>query len=89
MRTKLTVKHEKNCSAVKAVERGDWDSPWFLPIGPSLRYPGRTVRRDKLFRRNGLGERWAEMICNSTTCPARLMVAVNDIEEAAAKESNS
>lgn len=86
MRTKQTIAHEKGCTGLASVERGDWSHPWFLPMGSGPSYPSVVLRRDSICRRlrpGAMGERWAEMVCNDTGCPARLLVAVSDIEQAA------
>lgn len=79
-RVRVLQGHMKNCTAVAAVSRGDWSSPWYMRT-----FGEKHVYRDSIGRRTrspNWGHRWMEFRCNSTQCPAHGLVAVNDIETA-------
>lgn len=69
----IKQKHKKDCAAIAAVERGDWDHPWFMK---GDRYWGD---------RNGGGRgntyRWMIFICNNTDCPAAGIVNIDWLEK--------
>lgn len=75
MRSKIIEDHEPGCTALAAVERGDWSTPWFLPRSPTVYY------RDGLFRKHQDLIEWVELGCNSTTCNGRAVVRERDISE--------
>lgn len=79
MRVKQIAPHMEGCNALAMVERGDLNNPLFM----SARHG--TENRDKLGRRSrsgSCGSRWIAVVCNSTSCPGRWLVAVDDIEQA-------
>ena len=84
MKIRLLKDHVPNCSAVATVERGDWDTPWFLcgknDASAGRSYGYQTVRRDSIGRQNGGCHSWAVFICNDTNCDANGIVRVGDIE---------
>jgi len=86
IRTKLDVPHEDECGAVAAVERGDWGSPWFWSTFGTDGV--QHEKRDSLGRRGG-SRRWVPLICNSTSCPGRLLVLVTDVEDAVHEAESS
>lgn len=68
----IKVKHKPDCFAVKAVLRGDWDSPWF--------FDGDVFRADKQGGRRSRWHRWQPFICNDPHCPAHGIVLVEWLE---------
>jgi len=84
MRAKLFIPHRKDCAALRAVRRGDWDSPWFLDECPTT-YKF-VIYADSLCRKNkGTWHRWIALRCNETDCPARVRIDSNEIESLAQK----
>lgn len=77
LRTKLLVKHRPDCGASNMVRNYGWFSPWW--------FNGEPIYRDALGRKNGSGERWLMCECAYTDCPAKLIVAENDILKAMVK----
>ena len=77
MRTRLLVPHVAGCTAVKAVQRGDWQSPWWVS---GERMYGR--------RQNGAAGGSTCFVvfgCNSLECNARLIAHHDDLCAAAEK----
>ena len=72
MRTRILQKHKKGCSAMGAVARGVWKSPWGL-FQESKAYYGDSIGRRRGYRR------WIVAICNAVDCPARIAVNEGDI----------
>lgn len=80
--TKLEVPHRDDCSAMGAVRRGIWSSPWFMPLGWGDE-PNKTVRRDSVGRKNpNAWQKWLVLRCNSvvdTPCPAVMLVSEDSL----------
>ena len=74
---KLVTPHRPDCDAVASVDYGTWDSPWWLKT------PASIQRRDARGGRRGTGYRWLTLSCADEKCGARLMVCMNDVEDAA------
>lgn len=69
---KMERPHRKDCDAVRTVEEGRWDSPWW--------FPGKVEWRDKIGRRIKSGSRrFLVFECNSTDCQARVLVSEDDL----------
>ncbi|SIC59524.1 hypothetical protein [Mycobacteroides abscessus] len=81
-RSILKNPHESDCDAVDAVNRGDWDTPWYLT--------GDVEYLDKRGRIKG-HYRWHVAVCNNTSCDANLLMSPELIDNmlvlAEAKES--
>ena len=73
MRTRLLVPHVKGCTALVAVERGDWATPWW--------FNGERMYRKSDGRKGG-PSLFLVLACNSTECNARKIVHHGDLCEA-------
>lgn len=63
---KLTIKHKKNCGSVRCTKEKTWSSPWTFEKMEWLNIWAKP---------NGLRHyRWFSFRCNSTDCPAILLV---------------
>lgn len=73
MEIKKTEDHKEDCLAVRAVEKGNWDTPWsrlteavFLTEdGEELKEVEKTI--------------WTKIPCNDTECPAEIIVKGNPL----------
>ncbi len=73
MIVKLLQDHMEGCHAVKATEKGWWDSPWFVIA--------EGVYRDTIGRNHPHGHiRWLTFICNDPTCKAHGILKGNYLE---------
>jgi len=82
MKTKLEVPHRNVCSAMAAVNRGEWGSPWWMPMNYGDA-PKNTVHRDAIGRKGG-SRRWIVLRCNSSVnepCPAVMLVEEDSFYE--------
>lgn len=68
----IRVKHKKGCRAIEAVNRGDWDTPWFMH-GEVLRLAKDGSRRSNM-------NRWQPFRCNDPDCPAHGIVIIDWLE---------
>lgn len=68
----IREKHIKDCAAINAVLRGDWDTPWF--------FHGEIERLDKRGQKRSTWHRWQPFVCNDTACPANGIVSVEWLE---------
>lgn len=79
MRTRLLVPHVDECRAMAAVRAGRWGSPWWVNGEHDFTRDARG--------RSGGRRLWLVLACNSSNCPARMIVnhddVVNAIEDAA------
>lgn len=69
----IKQKHQKGCFAIDAVEKGDWDSPWFMK--------GDTFWGDKNGGGKGNTYRWMIFVCNDTNCPGAGIVNIAWLEK--------
>lgn len=69
----IREKHKKDCAAIDAVNRGDWDHPWFLP--------GDCFWGDRAGGRRSTLHRWNIFKCNDPGCPARGIVLTDWLEK--------
>ena len=84
MKTKLFIKHRKDCVALQACKRGDWETPWFLDDSP-INYE-LSIWADSLCRKNrGTYHRWIALRCNDPDCPAMMRIGSQEIEVMAQK----
>lgn len=74
LRHKIETPHRDGCAALKAVKRGDWFTPW----GPPADGAEAFTFRDSLGRRRG-SRAFLRLICNSTDCPGRILVRMDDV----------
>lgn len=76
LRVVLLSGHVLGCSAVDAVENGDWTTPWMM-TGEYASEP-----RDSLGRRHPYGSivAWFNVRCNSYNCDANAIVSCLDLE---------
>lgn len=65
--------HVKNCGAMRAVNNGTWDSPWYIK--------GEPFRGDKRGGRRSNHYQWQPFICNSVNCTAKGIVEVGWLEK--------
>lgn len=68
----IKQKHVKDCSAINAVLRGDWDTPWF--------FDGDIQRLDSRGQRRSTNIRWQPFICNDIHCGAHGIVQIDWLE---------
>jgi hypothetical protein len=75
IKSKLLTPHRKDCSAVKAVKRGNWGTPWaFLET---------IEKRDAIGRSKEHGyRRWWRVRCNDVDCPGVITIDEKSILEA-------
>lgn len=69
----ILEKHMKDCAAVNAVLRGDWDTPWFMH-GEIQKLDSRGQKRSNWYR-------WQPFICSDTQCPANGIVLIDWLEK--------
>lgn len=74
IKTRLLVKHEAGCNALRYVADGTWGSPWILD---SRGKP--YVFRDAGGGRRSTGCSWLRFRCNTVSCPAILIAREDDI----------
>lgn len=72
MKVKWIKKHKKNCTALATAKRGDWPTPWAYTTDE---YITSNVRSPN--GRNGY-TRWRTVICNSTSCQAKIAYREKD-----------
>jgi hypothetical protein len=67
-------KHRKGCHALASYERGDWFTPWSLPMReePTTWGTAKGNTDSDVSRRNHL---FVQFCCNDIQCPARLLVS--------------
>ena len=79
IKSRLLIKHTKNCAALKHYKEGLWITPWWSP--------NKTIYRDSIGRHTQHGSRsWTVFECNSTECDAELIVLTDSILNFVTKE---
>lgn len=69
----IKQKHKQGCAAVSAVDRGAWQSPWFIN--------GDVQHLDAAGGHRSAWHRWQSFICNDPSCPAHGIVNVDWLEK--------
>ncbi len=62
----LKSRHRKECAAVAAVKRGDWETCWAMPHATHIRQTRRTIYV-LLWR------------CNDPLCPGELIMPMKEV----------
>lgn len=77
---RILGKHIKGCLAVKAVERGDWDTPW---SGVLVKH--KPQRFGSAWKPETKGHwLWTGFICNCVGCPAEIWIRRDFLDKAIA-----
>lgn len=76
MKTRITVKHMKDCGALNMVKQGPWKTPW-AGIEPVARY----LNAWGTSKGNAVHHWWLEFRCNDPECPALILVKIDDVLE--------
>lgn len=71
MKTRLLVKHKKDCWAVKSVKNGTWRTSWSGIVEQS-------TSRAKDGSNRGTGYFWHHIPCNCPNCPGVLLVKFDE-----------
>jgi hypothetical protein len=74
MRAKIEVPHAKDCAAVRHAANGSWVTAWG-PLDSVRPY----ALRDKMLRRGNGYTSCLRFACNDPRCPARMLVAADDV----------
>lgn len=69
----IQQRHRISCSALEAVKRGDWDSPWFMH--------GEVQRLDKNGGHRSDRYRYQPFSCNTIDCGAHGIVSIDWLEK--------